>query len=100
MKTLLVISLLSLSALVESSQKTIPATHAWEINFDEEIEFEKMVKVYDYQGKLMKEYELSQVVNNKITVSDHILIEESDFAFDYLGDYYYFSEELLPIVVN
>ena len=100
MKTLFIISLMAVSAIVESSQSTLLDNHGLEMNFDIEMEFEKMVKIYDYEGKLMKEYFLSDVVNNEVALSDHFLIEESDFAFDYLGDYYYFNEELLPIEVN
>jgi hypothetical protein len=53
--------------------------------------FEEKVKIYDYSGNLLKEFNVSEVATNQITVSDYMLLDASDFAFDYMGDYYYFQ---------
>ncbi len=100
MKTLLVLSLIAVSAILKDPQATLTTNQGLEIQPGAEIDFQEKVRIYDYQGNLMKEYLLSEVVNNEISVSDHFIIEESDFAFDYLGDYYYFTEEILAIGVN
>jgi len=100
MKSLFVLAFIAVSAINAPVSENSLEDQGLEMQLTAEIEFQQMVKVYDYQGKLMKEYFLSDVVNNNITVTDHILIEGSDFAFDYLGDYYYFSEDLLLAEVN
>jgi len=94
MKSLLILSLLFVSAFVDTPQLAGQTDHGLEMQLDSDFEFTEMVKIYDYEGNLLNEYELSDVVNNDISVNDHFILEESDFAFNYLGDYYYFSEEL------
>lgn len=100
MKSLLILSLIAVSTIVESPQSNQPRNEDLEIQLVTEIEFPEKVKIYDYDGNLLKEYLLADVANNDITFSDYFMLEESDFAFDYLGDYYYFTEELTPIGVN
>ncbi len=51
------------------------------------------VKVYDYDGNLLKEMDADDVANNEITVSDYFILESSGFAFKHLGDYYYLREK-------
>lgn len=51
------------------------------------------VKVYDYDGNLLKEMNADDVANDEISVADHFILESSGFAFQYLGDYYYLREK-------
>ncbi len=51
------------------------------------------VKVYDYDGNLLKEMNAEDVANDDISVADHFILESSGFAFQYLGDYYYLRAE-------
>lgn len=72
-----------------------------EMQLENDLIFPKMVKIYDYDGSLIREFPLDDVVNDKITLIDHMIIEESDFAFDHLGDYYYLGDsENIQAVVN
>lgn len=58
-----------------------------------ELEFSKTVQVYDYEGGLIKQFKLDEVTNDDITISEHLFLEASDFAFSYQGDYYYLGNE-------
>ncbi len=50
------------------------------------------VKIYDYQGSLITEFKAEDVANNDITVSNYLILNSSDYAFTYLGDYYYLRD--------
>ena len=100
MKLLLILSFLAVSAIGGTSQQSPLRNQDLDMQLSAEFEFKEKVKIFDYDGELLNEYLLEDVVNNDITLSDHFALEESDFAFDYLGDYYYFNEELTPIGVN
>ena len=63
-----------------------------EMQIENDLVFQKMVKIYDYDGLLIREFPLEDVVNDKITLVDHMIMEESDFAFDHMGDYYYLGD--------
>lgn len=54
--------------------------------------FENKVKIYDYAGNFVSELNSKAVVENEITVTEYVILESSDFAFEYLGDFYYFRE--------
>lgn len=100
MKSLLLLMLMGMSAFAFSPKADMHDSQGLDMLLELEIEYEEMVRVYDYQGNLVKEFKLASVVNNEISLNDHFLLEQSDFAFDYLGDYYYFSEETYPSTVN
>lgn len=100
MKLLLILSFIAVSAIGGTSQRNLPGSQDLDMQLSAEIEFQEKVKIYDYDGELLSEYLLEDVVNNDITLSDHFTLEESDYAFNYLGDYYYFSEELTPLGAN
>ena len=71
------------------------------MQLDTELVFEKMVKIYNYEGSLVREFPLTEVANNEISVIDNMILEDSDFAFDYQGDYYYFADsEYVEAVIN
>lgn len=92
MKSLFLLSLLGISLLAESPSASTHGNQGLDMQLNSEIVFEEMVKVYNYEGELVKEFELSRVVNNEISLEEYLLMNQSDFAFNYLGDYYYFSE--------
>ncbi|MEP1095040.1 MAG: hypothetical protein ABJG78_08005 [Cyclobacteriaceae bacterium] len=50
------------------------------------------VKVYDYTGNLLKEMAAEDVANNQISIADYFVLDNSGFAFKYLGDYYYLRD--------
>lgn len=100
MKSLLILTLMAIAPLAASPKYNLPTNQGLDMYLTSEIEFQEKVKIYDYHGNLLNEYLLDDVVNNNITLSDHFIIEQSDFAFDHLGDYYYFSKELTPLGVN
>ena len=55
---------------------------------DEEV-FRNKVKIFDFEGNLLKELTVDEVAQNEISVADYMILESSDYAFTYLGDYYY-----------
>lgn len=54
--------------------------------------FNSRVKVYDYDFNLLKEMTADDVANEQISVADYFILEDSGFAFKYLGDYYYLRD--------
>ena len=50
------------------------------------------VRIFDYDGNLLKEMEAEDVAYDDISISDYLTLESSDFAFKYLGDYYYLRD--------
>lgn len=100
MKSLLILSLIAVSAISGTAEDNLPQSRRLDMQLTTQLEFEEKVKIYDYNGNMLNEYLLTDVVNNDITVLDHFALQQSDFAFDYLGDYYYFSEELTPPGAN
>lgn len=74
-----------------SSNLSAPSDNQLEMQVDLELQFEKKVKVFDYDGNLLSEHLASEVINNEISVVDYCHLRDSDFAFDYLGDHYYFT---------
>ncbi|MEP5611847.1 MAG: hypothetical protein ABJP45_06330 [Cyclobacteriaceae bacterium] len=54
--------------------------------------FKDKVKVYDYTGNLLKEMTAEDVANAQISVADYFVLDNSAFAFKYLGDYYYLRD--------
>ena len=55
--------------------------------------FEERVVVYDYNGNLLKDLKMEDITTNEISVADHLFLDKSDFAFEHMGDYYYFKED-------
>ncbi|MEM6641750.1 MAG: hypothetical protein AAF616_02120 [Bacteroidota bacterium] len=91
MKTLLLILFTTVAAMVNFSPEA--EQPSLDLQLWSELKFDEKVKVYDYDGNLVSEYLLSDVANEEISVIDHLVLEKSDFAFDYLGDYYYFQQQ-------
>lgn len=101
MKSLLMLIALTASAFAGSDKAPEQANQGLSMQLDTELVFEKMVKIYNYEGSLVREIPLTKVVNNDISVVDHMILEESDYAFDYQGDYYYFGDsEYIQAIVN
>ncbi|MEQ9468840.1 MAG: hypothetical protein RLN88_15630 [Ekhidna sp.] len=101
MKSLLFLMTLSASLFIGIAEAPIQTHQDLNMQLESDMVFQKMVKIYDYQGSLVREIPLDDVANNKISVMDHMILEESDFAFDYHGDYYYFGDsENIQAVVN
>lgn len=101
MKSLLLLMALAVSTIAGSAETTGQANQGLSMQLDTDLVFEKMVKVYDYNGSLVREIPLTKVANNEISVLDNMILEESDFAFDYQGDYYYFGDsEYIQAIVN
>ncbi|MEQ8903689.1 hypothetical protein [Ekhidna sp.] len=92
MKSILLLTLLSASITLGASETQLQADQGLSMQLETDLIFQKMVKIYSYEGSLIREFPLDDVANNQISVADHILLEESDFAFDYFGDYYYFGD--------
>lgn len=99
MKSLLILAFLAISLIAASSFST-SSEQGIEMLLSSEIQFEEKVKVFDYDGNLLKEYVLSDVANDELSATDYFALQQSDFAFDYLGDYYYFTEELELLGAN
>ncbi len=100
MKSLIILLLLGVSALTETPKVTPVNNQDFDMQLSSEKVFQEKIKIYDYSGTLLKEYALTEVVNGDISTSDHFALEESDYAFNYLGDYYYFSEGLSVLGAN
>lgn len=90
MKLLVAVSLLMAFPLANLSSEN-ESNPDLEMQLQMEKVFEEKVKIYDYNGILVKELNISDVATNQISVLDYMLLEGSDFAFDYMGDYYYFQ---------
>ena len=100
MKLLFLLAFAGLSMMAESPQTKALTDHGLEMQINTEMDFPEMVKIYDYQGNLVQELLLSEVVNNEISISDYMMLEDSDYAFNYLGDYYYFTGKDYQTVFN
>lgn len=50
------------------------------------------VRVFDYHGNLLQEMKVEDVANDDISISEYFILENSHFAFDYLGDHYYLKD--------
>ncbi len=101
MKSLLLLMALTVSAFAGTAEATKHANQGLYMQLDTELVFEKMVKIYNYDGELVREIPVTKVANNEISVVETMILEESDFAFDYQGDYYYFGDsEYIEAIVN
>ena len=92
--------MVAFSLLAESPTLNVSENQALEMQILQDLKFQEMVKVYDYEGNLLKEMTLNQVANNEITAADFSLLDVSDYAFSFCGDYYYFQNEKYATVVN
>ena len=99
MKPLLILTFMAVSLFTQSAGY-VDAEQGIEMQLASEIKFEEKVKIFDYDGNLLEEYALADVVNDELSSSDYYTLQESDYAFSYLGDYYYFSEELETLGAN
>ncbi len=102
MKSLVLLIMLAFSLTIPSvADSSIRDNQGLEMQLENDLVFQKMVRIYNYDGSLIREFPLDDVVNNKISVMDHMIMEESDFAFDHLGDYYYLGDsENIQAVIN
>lgn len=100
MKTMFALLLITVTAMNDAPQKKQIENQDLELQLSAEMVFEEKVKVYDYDGNLVEEALISDVANNTLSSSQSFSIEESDFAFSYLGDYYYFSDEVKTGEIN
>ncbi len=101
MKSLLLIFALSATALVSTAEAPQHIDRGLNMQLDTDLIFQKMVRIYDYNGSLVREFPVAAVANNEISVVDNMILDESDFAFDYFGDYYYFGDsEYIQAIVN
>ncbi|MEO9483266.1 MAG: hypothetical protein ABJG47_07470 [Ekhidna sp.] len=101
MKSLLLLLALAVSTIAGSAEASEQSDQGLSMQLDTDLVFEKMVKVYNYEGSLVREIPLTKVTNNEVSVVDNMILEESDFAFDYQGDYYYFGDsEYIEAFVN
>ena len=100
MKSLLLLLMLSLSILIGESEAPPSADQGVSMQMETETVFQRMVKIYSYDGSLIREFTLQDVANDDITLADHMILEASDFAFDHLGDYYYFGDASLESLIN
>ncbi|MEP1034433.1 hypothetical protein [Ekhidna sp.] len=101
MKSLLLLIALAVSTIAGSAEVSEQANQGLRMQLDTDLVFEKMVKVYNYEGSLVIEIPLTDVAKNDVSVIDNMILEESDFAFDYQGDYYYFGDsEYIQAIVN
>lgn len=91
MKLLLVLITLTAGAIGKIAD-TLPSNHELLMQITHEKALESRVKIYTYDGNLLREFPLTDVMEDNITVIDHLILKESDFAFDHSGDYYYFRE--------
>ncbi|WP_424962927.1 hypothetical protein [Ekhidna sp.] len=100
MKSLLLLLLLSASSMLGASEAPLQANQGLRMQLETDLVFQKMVKVYSYEGSLIREFPLNDVANNEISIADHLILEESDFAFDHQGDYYYFGDTKVEALIN
>ena len=100
MKSLLLLLTLSASTMLGASETPMQSNQGLRMQLETDLVFQKMVKVYSYEGSLIREFPLNDVANNEISVADHLILEESDFAFDYQGDYYYFGSSKVESLIN
>lgn len=101
MKSLLLLLALAVSSIAGSAKTSEQANQGLSMQLETDLVFEKMVKIYNYEGSLVREIPLTKVANNEVSAIDNMILEESDFAFDYQGDYYYFGDsEYIEAIVN
>ena len=92
MKTIIAGALIAMVMLppisipIQSNQQQV------EMQLLEDDVFQNKVKIFDYQGNLLKEMSAEDVAHDEITLSDFLILEHSGFAFEYLGDYYYLRD--------
>ena len=100
MKSLLVLLTLSASIMLGAAEAPMQANQGLRMQLESDNVFQKMVRIYSYDGSLIREFPLTDVANNDISVADHLILEESDFAFDHQGDYYYFGDSRVEALIN
>ena len=94
MKSFLSILLLSFSAVSLTAEEASYNNQELDIQLASDPILQKSVKILGYDGALVREFALNDVANNKISVLDNLILDQSDFAFDYQGDYYYFGSAI------
>lgn len=100
MKSLLLLLTLGASTMLGASEDPLQANQGLRMQLETDLVFQKMVRIYSYNGSLIREFPLTDVANNEISVADHLILEESDFAFDHQGDYYYFGDSNVESLIN
>jgi len=99
MKTLRILTFMAICLYLASSE-AISSDEGIGMQLASEIQFEEKVKIFDYNGNLLSEYSVADVANDEISAADYFALQESDYAFTYLGDYYYFADELETLGAN
>jgi len=92
MKSLLLLLMLGTSFLTGTEEGSHNTNQGLEIQLKTDLVFQHMVRIYSYEGDLIRELTVEDVANNDISVADYLILQDSDFAFDHRGDYYYFRE--------
>ena len=100
MKSLLLLLTLSASVMLGAAEAPMQSNQGLRMQLESDNVFQKMVRIYSYDGSLIREFPLTDVANNDISVADHLILEESDFAFDHQGDYYYFGDASVEALIN
>lgn len=101
MKSLFLFSMLTASTLFGVEDSSTTSDQGLDMHLEADLLFEKKVMVYNYDGLLIKEYALDDVVNDDISLMDHMILEDSDFAFEYFGDFYYLgNSESIQAMAN
>ena len=99
MKPLLILTFMAISLFSEPAFY-VDSDQGLEMQLTSDIQFKEKVKIFDYDGNMLEEHPLSDVVNDKMSEADYYTLAESDYAFNYLGDYYYFTDELERLGAN
>lgn len=89
MKTLFTLAIIGLAMMLGTPIIENGQAQELEMQLKSDEMLQDKVKIFDFEGNLLKEMMAEDVAQNEITVSDFILLESSDFAFSYSGDYYY-----------
>ncbi|MEO1254094.1 MAG: hypothetical protein AAFY41_04280 [Bacteroidota bacterium] len=102
MKSLILLTTLATALIIPGvADSSSRENSELDMQLENDLVFQKMVRIYNYEGSLIREFPLDDVVNDKISILDHMIMEESDFAFDHLGDYYYLGDsENIEAAIN
>lgn len=92
MKTLLIGALMATAMLPINPLETDGTQEKIEMLLLEDEVFQNKVKIFDYSGNSVQELKTKDVAEKQISVAEYLIFDSSDFAFEYLGDYYYFRD--------
>lgn len=92
MKTLLIGALMATAMLPINPLETDGTQEKIEMLLLEDEVFQNKVKIFDYSGNSVQELKTKDIAEKQISVAEYLIFDSSDFAFEYLGDYYYFRD--------